>query len=47
MIHIAFFQPLNYSWPYSTLAYNGNVYSDTMGFGGVLRLTDIPFSGYS
>ncbi|OJA09842.1 hypothetical protein AZE42_08002 [Rhizopogon vesiculosus] len=36
-------KPLNYSWPYSTLAYNGNMYSDTMGFGDVLQVPDIPF----
>ncbi|KAJ8579494.1 acid protease [Rhizopogon salebrosus TDB-379] len=36
-------EPFNYSWPYSTLAYNGNVYSDTMGFGGLLKVPDIPF----
>ncbi|KAG1752304.1 aspartic peptidase domain-containing protein [Suillus paluster] len=34
---------LNYSWAYSTLAYSGNVYSDTFGFGGLLQVANIPF----
>lgn len=35
-------KPLNHSWPYSTRAYSGKEYSDTLGFGGLLQ-TDIPF----
>ncbi|KAH0825776.1 aspartic peptidase domain-containing protein [Lanmaoa asiatica] len=37
------FQALNYSWPYNTVDYFGNMSSDTMSFGGILSLPQTEF----
>lgn len=39
-------QGLNYSWPYSTTAYFGNMSSDAMSFGGVLSLPQTEFGWF-